>query len=157
MSSCNETDKGKDLVGKWKLVFDREACLKNMPKGLRKTFDAQPKAQQEAILKEIAVQVERDNWIEFKQDNSFEQVLLEGETKKVGKWQIKGGTQILLQLFKNKDDKSPERETCEIVTLNKNALVLKTNSPHAPQLVFNRASTKPALEAPKTTQKAQIK
>jgi hypothetical protein len=158
-SSCATAGKDKKLVGKWRLVFDREACLQNMPEKQRKAFDAQPKAQQEAILKEIAEQVERDNWIEFRADQSFEQVLLEGETKHIGKWEIKGGgTQVLLKWLKNPNDKTPQRETCNIIRLEKNTLVLETNHAKTRRLSFvPHTAAKNKKESSKPIQKAQAK
>lgn len=159
LGNCADSGKDTKIVGKWRLVFDREACLQNMPEKQRKAFDAQPKAQQDAILKEIAEQVERDNWIEFRADQSFEQVLLEGETKHMGKWEIKGGgTQILFKWLKNANDKTPQRETCKIIRLEKNALILQTNHAKTRTLSFVPHSTlKDKKASTKTNPKAQSK
>lgn len=138
LASCAGTAyQDKNLVGKWRLVFDRQDCLANMPPNQRKIFEAQPKVQQEVILKEIATQIERDNWIHFKNDHTFEQILLDGEIKYGGKWEIKnGGTQIALQWLKNKDDKNVQRETCQIVLLKSNALVLQSKDKKVKKLSF---------------------
>ena len=156
--SCTSEGGQEALVGKWQPVFDQTACLKNMPKAWRSTFDAKPKAQQTAILKEIAEQFERDNWIEFRQDNTFEQSLADGETKRMGKWSIKGGgAQISLQWLKNKDDKNPQRETCQITTLDKQSLILATNSAQVPKLAFVRYKEKKKTINDRNIQKAGIK
>lgn len=146
--SCSEAGKEQLLVGKWNVKFDRKACLANMQPLDKKAFESQPKAQQEAILKEIAIQIERDSWIEFKKDHTFEQVLLDGETKYMGQWEIKGGGSMLsLNWLKNKTDKTPQKETCEIIQLDAQNLYLRTKDKTTPELAYKRHHGSPLKKA----------
>ncbi len=137
--ACGEAGKEKMLVGKWAIRFDQKACIAQMQKADKQIFQAQPEPQKQAILKEIAIQIERDSWIEFKADKTFEQVLLEGETKYTGKWQIKsGGTR--LELTWNKATKTTE--SCNILLLDAQNLTLGTTDKNTPELAYKRY-TKP--------------
>ena len=162
VESCTGENNEKLLVGKWQIAFDRKECLQHMNTDERKMFEAKSTVQQEVIIKDIAIQIERDNWISFQADHTFEQVFSEGETKQIGKWEIKNGnTELSLQWLKNKEDKNPQRQTCKIIRLDAQHLILESYGREGKQNSFVPYQAKPTKKSTptekNTPQKAQIK
>ena len=123
--ACTDTQKTKHLTKKWQLAFDRQTCIALMPKSERAIFNGQSAPQQEVILSQLKKDFERNNYLAFRADETFEQVLSEGENRYKGKWKLKNnGALLQLQWKKNEQSTEVFQENMAVMSLEANKLVL---------------------------------
>jgi hypothetical protein len=113
---CGESEKAQLLVGKWKLNFDKESVMREIPPKGKEIYNKLPKKAQEMLRAKLIKQA-NTNMFNFGKDNSFELRNLENVVK--GTWALsKDGSKIVIQYEKG------EREELIVKELTKEKLVI---------------------------------